>query len=185
MAVYIGYALSTSVVGFSGWRYILPVDWIILFYWAAGLFEAGRLLRSVFRVKTEPDAVTLLKTPTREWRIGILLAVGLLVGLLIPIGESLFPKKMGELGQDDIMNKIKASPATAEILTLAEQPDSQVVQGMLYYPMVLLDEDDFARLKIRSSWIISERPVLKFVVAHKNKTQCNLADCGNSAKHFQ
>jgi len=42
----LGYNLSVSVGRLSGWRFILPADWITLIYYAAGLMQFYSLFRS-------------------------------------------------------------------------------------------------------------------------------------------
>jgi hypothetical protein len=43
----IGYNLSVSVGRLSGWRFILPADWITLIYYSIGLMQFYHILRSV------------------------------------------------------------------------------------------------------------------------------------------
>jgi hypothetical protein len=43
----IGYNLSVSVGRLSGWRFILPADWITLIYYSIGLMQFYHILRSI------------------------------------------------------------------------------------------------------------------------------------------
>jgi hypothetical protein len=48
--LYLAYNASSSVVRLSGWRFIQPVDWIMLIFFVIGWIEViGQLLRLVFR----------------------------------------------------------------------------------------------------------------------------------------
>ncbi len=69
LALGMGYNLSVSMGRLSGWRFILPADWITLIYYAVGLIQFYHLLRALISRETSvipqqeetPDAIHPLK----------------------------------------------------------------------------------------------------------------------------
>ena len=51
LAVNLGYTLANGISRFSGWRYNLPVDWVIYFYFAIGAMEILGGLTLLFGAK--------------------------------------------------------------------------------------------------------------------------------------
>ena len=47
----LGYALANGIARFSSWRYNLPVDWVIYFYFAIGAIEILGGLALLFGAK--------------------------------------------------------------------------------------------------------------------------------------
>ena len=53
LAVNLGYTLANGISRFSSWRYNLPVDWVIYFYFAIGAMEILGGLTLLFGAKAE------------------------------------------------------------------------------------------------------------------------------------
>ncbi len=99
------YLLVNALFRISGGRYILPVNWIVLLYYAAGLsaltLEVLRLLKWA-RKPTRPQGAALPKegghhpkgVPSLR-RAGALfpLSVVLLLGMMLPLGERAIPRR--------------------------------------------------------------------------------------------
>ena len=91
LGVYMLYALSVSTGQFSGWRYILPVDWIGYLVYAVGLISILEIIFAFLKVD-DPKPVLQndggLKTPGRVPVI-ILTAALIITGALVPLQERL------------------------------------------------------------------------------------------------
>jgi hypothetical protein len=161
--IYMGYALSSSLARYSGWRFILPVDWIALLYWALGVIAFIRLLALLLAMRSNSESLARKETTSREWPLGLVMAAAFMLGLVVPVGESLFPKKMEILDQTAIQQKLANSSAPQAIRTLASDPSVRLAQGVLLYPVYLEEEREFNRLGITNPFIRSGGPVLRFI----------------------
>jgi hypothetical protein len=91
------YNLSVSIGRVSGWRFILPADWITLIYYAAGLMQLYHLLRSLVNREVNPapreDQVSKSVQPVKRLPlIGFTLFL-LLIGTALTKGQELFSNR--------------------------------------------------------------------------------------------
>ncbi|MCE7861246.1 MAG: hypothetical protein DYG86_15865 [Chloroflexi bacterium CFX2] len=49
-----GYALSNGIARFSSWRYNLPVDWVVYFYFGIGIIEIFSAVAQLFGARSQP-----------------------------------------------------------------------------------------------------------------------------------
>jgi len=161
---YLGYALSSSLARYSGWRFILPVDWVVLLYWALGVFAVLQMLARWIGQHNEGEPLGVKRKPGREWPAGWLLTAACLLGLVVPIGETCFHKKIEILDRPAILQKISHSDAPQALQMLAQGPSARLAQGLLLYPIYLEDNRAFNRLAITNPLILSKKPLLRFVV---------------------
>ncbi len=99
----LAYSLSNAVARNSGWRYILPVDWVAYFYYCAGLLQlAFWLLRLLgvagprFERMMASSARETDDAPTGPLPLGRAIAMGacfLLVGASLPLVERVVPAR--------------------------------------------------------------------------------------------
>jgi hypothetical protein len=98
-----GYNLSVALGRVSGWRFIMPSDWITLIFYAAGLMQIAYILYSFLTKKliaihsmtiTSSDDSRLTPRNWFEFAIIGLVMVGLSLGLTM--GHNLFPKKYSQ-----------------------------------------------------------------------------------------
>lgn len=144
------YALSNGVSRISGWRYILPMDWVGYFYFGLGVIEliAGAAL--IFggqpgRLFTDPqtDLKPGAKRTARNlaWRAGITVFFILLIGSLPVMLENIIPPHFQDQTAEEQTAVFTASPSIqeagideAQIQTFIDQPDALLVTGRLLYP---------------------------------------------------
>jgi hypothetical protein len=145
-----GYNLSVSVGRISGWRFILPVDWITLIYFSLGLIQLSRFLGFLLTRKIQDDASpgndpipgakkTFIGVPV----LGSVF-VFLLIGLAVPYGNKLFagryPAKPVQHLVDEFLsaNQNSSSPFPGEALTDFLQEDhARILYGQAIYPYFL------------------------------------------------
>lgn len=126
--------LVNAVARTSGGRYMLPVEWIWISYYAMGLLMvvlwAAKLIRpGEYPVIEETD---LLETRPEPLNTLLLPAVGLLMlGSILPVGERLYPAvypdAAPEAWVDSAMN-------AGNLQALLESPGSVVLYGSSMYP---------------------------------------------------
>jgi hypothetical protein len=108
------YNLTSSIARLSGWRFILPVDWIVYAFFALGIVE---ILLVVFRKiakfdfsLTNPWLSDYPEIPKRNTN-GIIQHIGfgllfLFAGAFIPIREHLVPSLLPDYSREEVCGRI-------------------------------------------------------------------------------
>jgi hypothetical protein len=104
------YHLGTGVARTSGGRYIVPVDWVVYFYFAIGLVQLSIWLAGLtgFSVREESEdagvkPVDLASGGKIQWRWSYLLVIGILalVGAAPVIADKGFPQRYPDLNKQE------------------------------------------------------------------------------------
>lgn len=164
--VYLFYGGFSAAMGFSGWRFIQPVDWVVLLYWSIGIYSLINR-REYLATVAESHEKANIKTSIREWKTGYLVLLAIMAGLLLPVGESLFKQIPIETDKQVLLESINNSIKTPEVeklLTLASSDDAYVFEGKMMYPVYLEIERDFFLHKLLGTEASEVRPVLAFEV---------------------
>jgi hypothetical protein len=150
--IHLGYSFSVVPTGQSGWRFILPVDWIALVYYSIGLVFLWGIIISIFTKKNafpEPGIETIdvdINEPRRIHRKKILQAAvaSLILGLSFPVMEGVIPVRYPEKTPDEIIqsyvperNKLEGSDLvfSSDISSfLGRDKDAVVLYGRALYP---------------------------------------------------
>jgi hypothetical protein len=147
-----GYNLSVSVGRLSGWRFILPADWITLIYFGVGLMQFYEILRSFVAQKAnllpqEDELENAFQPLKRSSLIGFALFF-LFLGLMLTKGHELFswryPTKSALQLQEDykrITNGMSLSLASAELEGFLKTDGAVIVYGQALYPYFLPASD--------------------------------------------
>ncbi len=143
------YSLSSAVVRLAGWRFILPVDWIIFAFYALGLVE---LITTFFRVAFRWNlralasdwlaypTDTVIKPLTRGGYViyGLLL---LFIGGFIPLREALIPSLVPEYDREDVcstfisaMESSKTPQFADDVAAYCEEERTSALMGYGVYP---------------------------------------------------
>ncbi|MCK6566669.1 MAG: glycosyltransferase family 39 protein [Anaerolineales bacterium] len=139
LAFNLGYALSNGVARFSSWRYNLPVDWVIYFYFGVGIAEIFGVIALLFGSKLQV-ATTKISPPTQPITnyqslitLSLLLPfifVGSLPWLAKGFAEPRYASAQGEL----VSRLEQKGYARTEIESFIAQPDAVLLEGRLLYP---------------------------------------------------
>lgn len=126
--------LVNALARTSGGRYLLPVDWIWMAYFAIGLAAvclwAFRLLAPLPGWKVIDREAPAAARPTRPASPYLAASLLLLFGAALPIGERLFPAVYPQDAPQDWVANAAAAP---EILALLEDPDAAILHGRSLY----------------------------------------------------
>ena len=144
IGIHLFYNISTAVARVSGWRLILPVDWVWLLFYCLGIgqislwaWEYIKMTRSekpvgAIRQKTKPVRGWL---PQRMFSLG---AVILFAGFLLPLSEKLFPAYFESPTAEVAQAAWNASDLSAvtdlRIANFLSQPQARVLIGRALYP---------------------------------------------------
>jgi hypothetical protein len=144
LAFNLGYAVSNGIARFSSWRYNLPVDWVIYFYFAIGVVEILGGLSLLFGTKNEkllpkadqPMAGRILFRDFRIHYILITLAF-IFVGSLPWLAKGLAQPRYIST-HDELIMKLEASGYDREeVQDFLSQPNNVLVEGSMLYPRML------------------------------------------------
>ncbi len=144
-----GYNASVSVGRISGWRFILPADWITLVYFSIGLIQFSYIVwfvvtRSAQDVSIKDEAPAVEK-PTVNWFGAAAIAMlFLLCGSAVTYGNRLFSNRYPPQPAQQLLNEYLTTaeslgqPFTEDKLERFLQDDKAViVYGQAIYPYYL------------------------------------------------
>lgn len=148
LAFNLGYALSNGIARFSSWRYNLPVDWVVYFYFGIGVVEIFGIIAQLFGAKTQntnqnPALPANLQTPITNrklpvtnyvFRITLSLVPFILIGSTPWLAKGLTAPRYTST-QDELAARIESfGYDRAEIESFLSQPDAVLMEGRLLYP---------------------------------------------------
>ncbi len=141
LAASLVYLLSSALGRYSGWRFILPADWVFYFYFSLGIFEllwmAGRGIKAPTHLKELPDSPEL--SPKREKPV---IAVVLLIAIVIAAGfpawsAAVIRDQIPPLQTSEMLQIARGLPAEKLPQTLYNEINScsvEMVYGRMIYP---------------------------------------------------
>lgn len=137
LVIHLSYSATTAVARVSGWRLILPVDWVLIWYYAIGLAGLTMLIwrylnnRKHVELNTEENAGEVVWS----WRqFGIAAILIFVIGLSVPLAEIIVPERQL------LWNETKI--AEFENMYLGVQSGVTVVQGRALFPRYYLAEPE-------------------------------------------
>jgi hypothetical protein len=138
------YVFSTSLGRYSGWRLLLPADWVLFLYFSIGLgqmaqwllgFYAGRSMTAVDEAPRETiwqRMAVLSPGAIRDYRSGIAFGIGILsLGLSPLLIERFVPQKYEPLTREDVAIYIDDLPGLEQFL---DAENSVLLHGRVLYP---------------------------------------------------
>jgi hypothetical protein len=151
LLIHFTYSLSVVVARISGWRYVLPVDWILQIYYCMGLIQLAMMVAAVIwnRNPAVEDSNNNLEnetvhSPFFQRKTYLVIAGFLLIGLSLPVTELAMPVRYSVLS-NNVLIKTYATDSlqldggqqiTAPVLEnfLATEPAATVLYGRALYP---------------------------------------------------
>lgn len=145
------YNLSIAVVRRSGWRFILPADWITLVFYAIGLVQIIAIVQSLVNKRSEqPDSSELLISqpfvPMPQWRSAVTFGLPfLLIALGLVLGHRLFPSvSSAKSTREELLQEYESTVAEPEWAAMEKFLYNEgivVLHGKALYP-VYFEADD-------------------------------------------
>ena len=129
---HLGYSFSVAPVKQSGWRFILPVDWVSILYFSLGLTQLSLIVFSLFSEKNERQFVkTLEETPIKpvdwKWVFPVLTAFAIF-GVSLPLMEWSIPEHYPKLSKSELLQLYTPD---GFVLENGEQMDESVLESFL------------------------------------------------------
>jgi len=148
LLIHFSYSLSVAIARVSGWRLILPTDWVGILFYAIGLIQVTIWIGSYFfkpsatsrwitaPVRADEDAVGESRFPTKA--VSLTAAAILAVGLIVPLTGALIPAKYQAITKSQALaalEQVDLEAAEAFAASQWEQVDNSVVfSGRAFYP---------------------------------------------------
>jgi hypothetical protein len=138
LAFNLGYALSNGIARFSSWRYNLPVDWVIYFYFAIGVIEVLGAVALLFGAKSrilEPADEPVRASPQKfKLKCALVLLAFVLIGALPWLARG-FAQPRYTSTQAELMARLESNGYDrAEIQTFLSRSDAVILEGRMLYP---------------------------------------------------
>ena len=108
LAVFIFYNLSNAFARTSGGRYVVPMDWIITFYFSFGIFQLIVWIIQTLDIQweyTEKNNTAILSTSIERSKAILALLTLLAFGSLLPLSEHLYDKESQDQNSQQILMK--------------------------------------------------------------------------------
>jgi hypothetical protein len=143
--IFVFYNFSNAFARTSGGRYLVPIDWIVLFYFALGLFQVILWGMTLFGFKDDM-VQNEIKDPSWKWeklkKAPLVIILFLLIGASVPLSEQFFPRRYSNqtqtrlltlLEQKGYLQKMGFDRAALDVLS-AQSPAFRVLNGRALYP---------------------------------------------------
>jgi hypothetical protein len=131
MVIFIAYSISLSAVMNSGGRYIVPVDWVIYFYYGLALTAILQFVCGVITSRDQDRAALPQQVdaghPSGGKRLGFALAGIIILACLIPAANFILPA-VGAASRDHV-----GMDAVIKSISRPNQPDERIVYGEILY----------------------------------------------------
>jgi len=115
LLIHFAYSLSIVPMRMSGWRLIMPVDWVPLLYYSIGLIQLGEMVVAVLSPRhlesdlPEAKGQVVNAEPFNKFnpkKAVISLAAFLLMGLSFPLIEQLIPPRYPNVDEQQLAQRI-------------------------------------------------------------------------------
>lgn len=185
LAFNLGYALSNGIARFSSWRYNLPVDWVVYFYFGAGIVEIFGIIARLFGAKsqnttneitpsTQPQPISNQKSQTANHRLPITLSFLLpfiFIGSLPWLAKGLAEPRYTST-QDELISRLESNNyERTAIETFLSQPDAVLLEGRLLYPRRYTRGEGLSSANPWPAYAVQDFPRIGFILinsSHQN-----------------
>ena len=144
VGIHVFYNLSTAIARVSGWRLILPADWVLILFYCMGLGQLSLWAWNYFFNASLAETIQPAANSKRRqpgWRQQGLLAVGaaiLFAGLLLPLLEVAIPTRYANLDMTAAEARWEDSELAAgtglDLAAFLRQPGARLIWGKALYP---------------------------------------------------
>lgn len=148
----LGYNLSVAVSRLSGWRFIIPFDWIVVFYYSVGLTQLaafGYFLVVGRSERSEPQPADNNQTMlSLKWQLIFVALAFLMIGFGVTYGQIVFPYRYPEKTRQELMDmylpifdKLTAELSENALKEFLSQESAVIAYGRALYPSYLSEDE--------------------------------------------
>lgn len=177
LTVNLGYTLANGISRFSGWRYNMPVDWVIYFYFAIGAVDILGGLTLLFGAKTEKIFPPYISSETKSivfWGfrpqyVFIILAF-VFSGSLPWLAKGLTGPRY-TASQAQLVARLEASGyAGEEIRAFLSQPGTVLLEGRMLYPRLYRRNEGLASANPWPVYAVRDFSRIGFILLNDQRT---------------
>ena len=133
LTIFIAYSLSLGAAMSSGGRYLVPMDWIMYFYYGLAIIAIFQFVHKVLTGKGQSVSVihnqdSAQGTSSDRWKLGFSLAAGIFLASLIPIANFVMPALTASARNRPDVKAVSQSISEQAV------PGSSIVYGEILYP---------------------------------------------------
>jgi hypothetical protein len=177
LAVNLGYTLANGISRFSGWRYNMPVDWVIYFYFALGAVELlggltllfGAKVEKVFPVYVQPETKPIALRDFHPQYVLIVLTFAF-VGSLPWLAKGLAEPRY-TASQPELIAKLEASGyAGDEVSAFLSQPGAILTEGRMLYPRLYRREEGMSSAHPWAAYAVADFARIGFLLLNDHRS---------------
>ena len=189
LIIFLGYCFSSAITRISGWRFTIPIDWIVLLYFWVGLIESVKYCLRILNIrdfekglkKTIIDNGTIREFNISKNRIFLFIIILLLCGLSLPLFIYYFSGVYTNQSRINLTNKINLiiqnsnTPIFIEekISSILNDGSTMVEEGVAYYPRYY-DKGEGEPINQDTIYFIQQYPRLLFYFIGNRRTDVML-----------
>jgi hypothetical protein len=171
----IGYMLATSIGRFSGWRYDLPADWVVYFYFCIGLVELIVILISGFKVVVTKETTTTqefsnISPKEALWARILPVCLFIFLGTLPWLAKGIAPERYPDQTREHLIAKLTEAPTNlemADIKNIANDPNGFIQIGRVLYPRFYIRNDGAASARPWPAYLTRPYPRFGFLLLNQ------------------
>ncbi|HSM24981.1 MAG TPA: hypothetical protein VK856_08980, partial [Anaerolineaceae bacterium] len=166
LSIHLFYNLSNGFARVSGWRYVIVTDWVVIFYYMAGLlFVISVIFHKLNLMNIQPAFIVNgnekhserqeEKPSNKKIIVGIILVSIISIGMILP--ELLIkPKYQGEITKDEFIQIINSSDVYDPIVfsEITDQPNLVFIQSKAFYPRYFYEGEGESGFNIE--WLLAK-----------------------------
>jgi hypothetical protein len=150
----LGYNLSVSIVRLSGWRFILPFDWLMLVFYSMGLVQIGISLFSIFnrgRFQDVESGISEVSKNAFQWWKPVLMGLAFVgIGLGVTLGNALFQSRSTDLTNqqssrdyEEVLSQAQVGLDSQDLRNFVEDDEAMTISGRALFPTFLTEGGGF------------------------------------------
>lgn len=181
LAIHLAYIMSIAVARRSGWRFVLPTDWVVYFYFTIGMLECLVMLRAFLGLKSQqlhPLSARNTNSPStaRQAATSIIISAALLLaGSAMPFAAYIFPVPPPSPSREemiaDILQVAKNQTPPIDTVRLEQflnDENTILRSGNAFYPR-FYREDDGMPTADWDAYEIRDYPRLGFILVDQHR----------------
>jgi hypothetical protein len=183
LGIFLFYNLTNALARTSGGRYVVPIDWIVLFYFSLGLFQVMLWSITLFGFKDERavNNITMdqnVNSTPWTWeplkKAPWIVLIFILIGSSLPLSEQFFPRRYPVQTQSELLTLLEQKGYLQEmgfdkatLIALSDQwPAFRVINGRVLYPRYFWENEGIP--KKRYPYGVMGFPRIAFTVIGPN-----------------
>ncbi len=176
LAVNLGYTLANGISRFSSWRYNLPVDWVIYFYFAIGAMEIlggftllfGAKAEKIFPINIQPETKSIALRDFHP-QYGFIILAFMAAGALPWFAKGLAEPRY-TASQNELIVKLESNGYEGEELrAFLSQPGAVLSEGRMLYPRLYHRDEGMASANPWPAYAIRDFSRIGFILLNNQR----------------